>query len=69
MRVIDFEMIRETINEKINEGSAADTRDNDRGIKYGDYFGAALDPSDSSHIWVAGEYYVHRAILPSGQLP
>ena len=25
--------------------------------RYGDYFGAALDPSNSSKIWVAGEYY------------
>lgn len=24
--------------------------------RYGDYFGAALDPSDSSRVWVAGEY-------------
>ncbi len=24
--------------------------------RYGDYFGAAVDPSDPSHVWVAGEY-------------
>lgn len=26
------------------------------GARYGDYFGAALDPSDSTKVWVAGEY-------------
>ena len=33
-------------------GTAADTS-----TRYGDYFGAALDPSDPSIIWVAGEYH------------
>ena len=47
--------------------------------RYGDYFGVAVDPVDSSQIWVAGEYHVFSggeeystniaaitAILPGG---
>jgi hypothetical protein len=29
---------------------------NDQSGRYGDYFGAATDPSDTSQVWVAGEY-------------
>jgi len=29
----------------------------DSSARYGDYFGAAIDPSDSSLAWVAGEYH------------
>ncbi|MBI3639255.1 MAG: Ig-like domain repeat protein [Thaumarchaeota archaeon] len=36
----------------IKSGSASDTSG-----RYGDYFGAALDPSDPTLIWVAGEYH------------
>jgi dockerin type I repeat protein len=32
------------------------TSDDDSG-RYGDYFGAAVDPSDTSLVWVAGEYH------------
>ena len=35
----------------IKSGSGADTR-----FRYGDYFGAAVDPSDTGLVWVAGEY-------------
>ena len=36
----------------LRTGTAADTS-----TRYGDYFGAALDPSDPSVIWFAGEYH------------
>jgi hypothetical protein len=36
----------------LKAGAAADTS-----TRYGDYFGAALDPADPSVVWVAGEYH------------
>ncbi len=36
----------------LKAGSAADTS-----TRYGDYFGAGLDPSNPSVVWVAGEYH------------
>ena len=36
----------------LKTGDAADTS-----TRYGDYFGAALDPSDPSVVWVNGEYH------------
>ena len=41
-----------TIPRTLKTGTAADTS-----TRYGDYFGAALDPSDPSVVWVAGEYH------------
>jgi len=43
-------------------GSGPDTQDCDttppcNPVRYGDYFGAAFDPADSSIIWAAGEYH------------
>lgn len=45
----------------LHQGTAPDTadgcQDQSRGAcRYGDYFGAAVDPSSPSDIWVAGEY-------------
>ena len=34
------------------QGTASDTS-----LRYGDYFGAALDPSDQMLVWLAGEYH------------
>ncbi len=36
----------------LKAGTAADTS-----TRYGDYFGAALDPADPTIVWVAGEYH------------
>jgi len=36
----------------LKAGSASDTS-----TRYGDYFGAGLDPSDPSLVWIAGEYH------------
>lgn len=36
----------------LKTGNAADTS-----TRYGDYFGAALDPADPTVVWVAGEYH------------
>ncbi len=38
-------------------GSANDTSGLHTRPRYGDYFGAAVDPSDPSTVWVAGEYH------------
>jgi hypothetical protein len=53
-----------TIDSPVNfvVGSGADTQDCDiappcNPVRYGDYFGAALDPADSSIVWAAGEYH------------
>jgi len=40
------------VAQTLKAGSVQDTS-----TRYGDYFGAGLDPSDLSVIWVAGEYH------------
>jgi hypothetical protein len=32
---------------------------NSLSTRYGDYFSAAIDPSEPNSIWVAGQYYYH----------
>ena len=41
-----------SIAQSLIVGSTADTS-----TRYGDYFGAGLDPTDPSTVWVAGEYH------------
>jgi len=40
-------------------GNASDTKDSQflENVRYGDYFGASVDPSSPTTIWVTGEYY------------
>lgn len=40
------------VAQTLKAGSASDTS-----TRYGDYFGAGLDPTDTSVLWVAGEYH------------
>jgi hypothetical protein len=40
------------LSQSLKAGSIADTS-----TRYGDYFGAGLDPTDPSIVWVAGEYH------------
>lgn len=43
-------------SQSLKIGSIADTS-----TRYGDYFGAGLDPADPSIVWVAGEYHTSAA--------